>query len=517
MNKRKSNKGCAPKTGRNTRNPKEAKVNSKEMTGNYENDFSWYNHNPALLESACRIPFAKPTGEGINAVSVYDGTSLKVDVSKTRQPGVFVIKYDPSIGYSNSSDSPATIAAREIYARVRKAYSGTLVCDAPDFMMYMLSLDSIFSYIAYLKRIYRTVNVFSGVNKYVPDALLKAMHLSDTAIADIRANRTKFWGEINTLIANVSKFTCPAVMDIFNRHYWMNDSIFADRANLKGQFYMFLQDHYWQFDLDTEKRGKVKSVQPARPAGVADLIAFGNQLLSALNDDEDAYTINGYLMRSFEGVPNFKVMPLEESETMQAIFSPEVLQQIHNCKVTYAGHSFPIEVTQDGLTSIVYSKQEYTPTAGNNIYLYDYLMDSPVELPSGPEVVIASRLMPAYIIEDGKVKCYSGTEIPISFIIYTYASDGTVEETYVYGTAANVNNTETVSAMLYEVFKAYVQWSNFNLAPIYALPVVNQSGAIQETLFLGETTNLTSVDPETMKDLNRMCIYSEFNAFGINS
>ena len=505
-------------TKRNTRNPKSQMANDKKKEAMYENDFSWYNHNPALLESACRIPFAKPTGEAINAVDVYDSASKAVTTLKARQPGVFTIVYDPSIGYSNDASSPATIAAREVYAKVRKAYSGTLTCDPPDFMMYMLALDGIFSYLGFLKRIYRTINVYSGVNKYLPDALLKAMNLSDNVINELRANKTKFWGEINVLISNASKFTCPAVMDIFNRHYWMNDSVFADRANLKGQFYIFRQRKYWRFKLDTERRGMVEAVSIGSVNSMADLINFGNSLLSALNDDEDAYTINGYLLRAFEGAPNFRVAPLEENEIMTAIYSPEVLLQIHNAKVTGIDNQFSTEVTQDGLTSVVYSKQEYTPTTGTNIYLYNYLLDSPVDMPSGPEVVIASRLMPAFKMVDGVVRCYSGTEIPLMFIIYSISKDGTVEQTMIYGSNEELNATDTrFVSILYSTLKAYFHWSNFNGAPIYALPVFDDHAVAVESLFLGETTNLTSVDADTMVDLNRMCIYSEFNAFGINT
>lgn len=506
-------------TKRNTRNPKSQMANDKKKEAMYENDFSWYNHNPALLESACRIPFAKPTGEAINAVDVYDAATKVVTTLKARQPGVFTIVYDPSIGYSVDANSPATIAAREVYAKVRKAYSGTLTCDPPDFMMYMLALDGIFSYLAFLKRIYRTINVYSGVNKYLPDVLLRSMNLSDKAINELRANKTKFWGEINVLISNASKFTCPAVMDIFNRHYWMNDSVFADRANLKGQFYVFRQRKYWRFKLDNESRGMVEAVYPGEFTSMDALIKFGNSMLSALNDDEDAYTINGYLLRAFEGVPNFKVAPLEENEVMTAIYSPEVLLQIHNSKITGFGHDFSTNVTQDGLTSVVYSKQEFTPTTGTVNYLYNYLLDSPVEMPSGPEVVIASRLMPAYKMVDGIVRCYSGTEIPLFYQIYSLDSNGAIATTVINGSYLKLGkeNALTTASMAYSIFKAYFHWSNFNDAPIYSLPVMDDQNVAKEGLFLGETTNLTSVDTDTMVDLNRMCIYSEFNAFGINT
>lgn len=482
------------------------------------NDFSWYNKNPVLLESAARIPFAVPTGGELDAGTLYwkDSGTTKLVPGSLRTSGVMAVDYSPAIGYSQSADSPATIAAREIYAKVRKAYSGTLSVDAPDFMMYLLALDGIFSYIARLKRIYRTINVYSGVNKYTPDVLL-GVNLGFTygadakcqaALNDLRTNKTRLWGGINTLIHNVSKFTCPAVMDIFNRHYWMNDNYFMDRPNRKAQIYMFRQSSFWKFKLDEQSRGCVTCEPLAANStsmGMVDyLLKFGNDLLNALNDDEDAYTINGYLQRAFEGTPSFKIDVLGEDEIAEFIYSPEVLYQIHNAKVIPSNSLILPTVTQTGTDSTVVSTPSFIiplDKDGVGRALPNTILDVDAELPDMPSVVVSSRLMYAYEVlnQDANqyvVAIYCGTEIVNLFNMATF--DG-----FTWTTKAFKNNLLVKANITEDDLQKMARWSMFNLAPVVTYWYIDAASSTFKPITLGDMTNPTSVNNEALKDLNQ--------------
>lgn len=507
-------------------------VNSKIDKQSGFNDYSWYNKNPILLESAARIPFAVPTGGSVDAGTLYwhgTGSTFTKTSGSIKTSGVMTLDFAPAIGNSNSVDSPATIAAREIYAKVRKAYSGTLSVDAPDFMMYLLALDGIYSYIARLKRIYRTINVYSGVNKYTPEVLLglnlgfssSTQNGLATALDSLRTNKTKLWGGINTLISNVSKFTCPAVMDIFNRHYWMNDNYFMDRATRKAQIYMFRQSDYWKFSLDSEKRGSVITEEfnfSKAPAGtdVVDyLLNFGNTLLSALNDDEDAYTINGYLMRAFEGYPSFKIDDLKEDEVAEFVYSPEVLYQIHNAKVVPADYPVVAFATQTGTNSVVLSDPQFqirTDSTAPGAALPNTILDVEMELPDMPTVVIASRLMYGSRVtannENYLVHVYCGTEIVNSLSMATMHNNG-------WNVSEYRNNVLASDKLTATDMEKIARWSMFNLAPVITFWYVDTATNERTPLVLGDLTNPTTVDNEALIDLNRMCIYSEFNSFSI--
>lgn len=506
----------------------------KKNDHSYENDFAWYNHNPVLLESAARFPFAVPVGGKINLPTDYrvagDGSETTFKRSM-RTAGITTIAFRPAIGYSDSDDSPATIAAREIYAKVRKAYSGTLTADAPDFMMYLLSLDGIYSYIAALKRIYRAVNVYSGFNKMVPKAIIAAcLGITETSgganylnniMSQLRAGKTRLWGGINTLISNANKFTCPAVMDIFNRHYWMNDNIFLDRPSPKGQMYMFYQSDYWKFNLDAESRGMCEQKKFNLVIGQNDnvvdvLLDFGNQLLEALNNDEDAYTINGYLSRAFEGTSNFSIDLLAENETTEFVYSDEVLGQIHNLNII-ATDTMDITVKQDGLTNKVISTPKANYSAGHSgVFGYslpNMILDSDNLVPTSQEVVINTRLKSVlkrdktYTNTNRVYDVYCGTEIVFQYAVY-YLNDKDEVVTTVYSPA---NFTD----MQKQLF--FIQYASmFHKAPYFVFMLRMSTGDVTDYYTsVGDFTNVTNIDEDNLIDLHRMCIYSEFNSFSL--
>nr|AVD54048.1 capsid [Macaque picobirnavirus 13] len=374
------------------------KVASSEYASHAYNDMSWYTHNPLLLESACRIPFAYPCGGHMDAGTYYTNEGSE-GIFATNQSlaaaGVVALNYVPSIGSTHDGlSAPINIAAREMYAKVRKAYSGTLVCDAPDLMLYMLALDGAFSYIAYLKRLYRLLDIYSGSNRYVVEGLFAAMGFSRNDMNVLRENKTRLWGVINTLVADANKWSCPARFDILNRHYWMNDNIYLDKVNSKAQMYVFNPEGFYKFGLDADSKGRV-TVEPLTTHDVEGLYAFGQSLLNALSNSEDAYTINGYLARAFEGTPNFRVAELGIDDKQEFVYAEEVLNQIHNATII----GLPIEacsVTQDGNTGELiadYSHTVNTDDVPSGVMCSNLeLFDSNMEAPDAINIVVGSRL-----------------------------------------------------------------------------------------------------------------------------
>lgn len=530
------------KNGRNAKASKPFQDKAKVTAASdrpAENDFSWYNHNPMLLESASRIQFPYALGSEIKTALLYggNGTATVTSAGVVRMPGIMSINYRPSIGWSQDVTDPASIAAREMYAKVRKAYSGTLSVDAPDIMMHLLALDSCFAFIAWTKRLYRTINSMSGVNKYTPQALLQAegfdLGADGANYAKLCSEKTALWGFINTMIADVSKFTCPAVYDLFNRHYWMNDNVYIDRPNRKGQMYVFHPTAYWQFQLDSDSRGMVKGLDTPKLDSFDAIQKFWQTLIGALNNNEDAYTINGYLARAFEGTPNFVIEPLREDDVLNVVYSEEVLSQIHNLKTVGIVN---VDVTQDGKTAILY----HTPlTKVANVdklgvthmgVAYEGIFDMDKELPTGQEIVIASRLMPGVVEYTQEstpsniskvIEYHGGTELVEDVTIFTantlnnklvFASKTLQTANIIVGTSPAVYTTN---------MDAMWKLSSFYKAPIVQFYYINaaQNDAnfedISTPMIMGELNNVTQVDRDAMSELNRMCIYSEFNTFGV--
>lgn len=222
----------------------DSKMKDDSREARARNDVSWYAKYPDLLQAAGSFPYPYRPG-----MSIPMGTpSYNTNIQRSFHiPGVLALDWIPSIGVSNEATSPSSVAAKEIYAKVRSKYSGALDADAPDFMVYLMALDSVFAYIAWCKRIYRTLNAWTPNNYVLPDTLLSAYGLTVQDIQSLREQRVLLWQIINELVLQSRKFTCPALMDVFNRHYWLSDNVYTDANSINAQLYVFNLGGVYQF------------------------------------------------------------------------------------------------------------------------------------------------------------------------------------------------------------------------------------------------------------------------------
>lgn len=494
-------------------------------------------------------------------------------------PSIMSLDWIPSFGISSMSTDPASVAGKEIYSRVRAAYSGSLDADAPDFMIYLGALDSVFSYLGYLKRMYRCLTTYTPENLALPDALLEAMGIFDEDAVKLRRDKTRLWQGINELILLSRKFKCPAVMDIFNRHYWMSDNVYADAATLRAQLYMFTLVGVYQLQDAVEDNGSIEPAYlqlvpiPGNFASLDDtskgdhyicdtLLEFGRNLINALDAWDDCYTISGYLQRAYEGTPNFAVAELLQDEMMTAQYVPEVLAQIENSRTVlpatwvrdYTAMFGSVQVTQNVLQNAVVSSNSFTFKTGSTGDLHDeleylFLFESAAQMsnfisirsdnPSVADSVIASRLMAATTITrngTGDALSYTltahcGTEIPLMWRVRTkqYLKPAGQAGAYQYWWVT----LPAVAMMGYQYSSAgkvmntvdavaVATLSQFDWHPIMlALTGVQtfsssaSGGNACQLIPIGDVHNPTLITDEMLDNLNKICFYSEFNSFGL--
>lgn len=549
-------KGKGPTEQRNMREDRQ-----QDDYTDAKNDISWYSKYPNLLLAAGSFPY--PYRPGMN-LDLGSFTASNTEWERQyRIPGVMSLEWIPSIGVSNSATDPASVLAKEFYAKVRARYSGSLSADAPDFAIYLLAMDSIFTYIAWLKRVYRVLSAWSPDNHVLPERLLQAMGLSPTAIESLRTNKTQFWQLINELVLQSRKFHVPAVMDIFNRHYWMSDNVYTDAASINSQFYIFNLKGVYKYVLnETTQVGELQlrrlpwvnesSSEVVPPITPTVLYTFGSDLINALVSWDDAYDISGYLMRAFEGTPVFQVDEIPADQTFNPVFEPEVLQQIENSRSVPMGQYALIAavqnftISQNPATNAIISNPSFSFFYGNNgggtisdAYGQTAGVVNPTisvrsDSPTVADSVIASRLQASVTITstkvpkpgdpsttfDGKqIDIHCGTEIPLTWKVFdgamVWEDTGTPTITpfgsYVLmqvidridGVTAAVG-LQLIRSLLIEAF----DWHPF------AFWTINSGGA-GETTIVGDTHNVTSISVSDLDNLHKVCIYSELNAFSI--
>jgi hypothetical protein len=414
-----------------------------------------------------------------------------------------------------------------------------------------MALDSIFSYIGYWKRIYRILNAYSPSNYQTPDSILAVMGLEEEQATALRNNRAQLLYNINELIGMTRKFKCPAVFDVFNRHYWMNDNVYTDDASINSQFYLFNQKAFYQFHMEEIESGVYAGgLRAIRfvPSTVEAMYTFGKNLIDALASSEDGYTISGYLTRAYQDVPNFSVDDLVGTEVFTPMYEPSVLQQIENSCGVMPSELFMTtadtvenniinsnNISQKPTTNAIIS----TPTAPvGDSTASDYWILKPAlnirsDQPSVIDVIEASRLSayidPNELVADKKYKVYCGTELPLRWRFYTNnlsSTFGRVASALVPGWAVEqsqrwvvADDSDSLSGVNTDAVLPLMFMSNFDWAPRIVVRMQKGNPATTADKFaeylFWDVHNLTTFELNQMKQINRVCLLSEFNSFNV--
>lgn len=311
------------------------------------NDWRWYAQNEALLRDTASFSYNNPVGSRI-----YLGQNAGIVANSTSVPGICAIYTRPAFGNaSNNPNAPVNIAARNIYSYVRHANAGHTNYDAPDLMLYLLAMDSCYSYLEYLKRVYGVMMTYSYTNRYYPVAMIHAM---DVNFDDIQSKLSDFRAYINMFAVKVGSFCVPASMSYMARHMWMYSGYYVDTPdNDKAQTYLYVPEVFYQYGLDTDGAGCLVpldfndmdySSAIVYPSNSADghtlqtLISFGNSLIDPILMSEDMNVMSGDILKAFGPENVYKVASIDEKYTVLPTYSEEVLNQINNA--TLVGRGF---------------------------------------------------------------------------------------------------------------------------------------------------------------------------------
>lgn len=299
------------------------------------NDWRWYAQNEQLLRDSASLPYSWPVGTKLSMGSYAD------IVNKGSVPGIMAIYTSPSFGWSDNENSPINVAARNIYSFVRHANSGHANYDAIDEMIYLMAMDSAYSYIEYLKRIYGVMMTYSYTNRYYPKAMIQAMGVS---FNDIQQNLADFRAYINTLAVKVGSMCIPASMSYMAKHMWMYQGYYLDSNHDKAQTYMFVPQGFFMYTFDQDNAGQLSFVPIQKRTGslepvivddtqllkLSDLITYGERLINPILQSEDMNIMSGDILKAFGQGNLYMVSGVSDSYTVLPSYEMEVLDQIQN-------------------------------------------------------------------------------------------------------------------------------------------------------------------------------------------
>lgn len=404
--RKEGNKNMKTRRNNNKRrsNSKQTNCIPKFDASTATNNPEWYGSDASLLRDSASLPFSYAVGMPIDlknpALTQLPGGQ------KFTIPGFMALRLKPSVGFSNDAGDPINVAAFRMYTYVRHLNSGHVNYDAPDLMIYILAMSQVYSYINFLQRAYGLVYTYSQKNRYLPDALLRAMCIDPQ---DVRANLATFRYGINVLINKAASLCVPSTMYILSRHSSVYQNIYIEGDSLKDQMYFYTPESFWKFTLDPSMAGMLEDTafyRDTKDYTVAELLDYGTDMLARLIMSEDMNIMSGDIRKAY-GDNIIKLQPLQVDFPVTPVYDHAVLQQIKNSVVVnYTLADFDVTQSSDHGYLVhqpeaqVARKQNDWYTAGTSYMLQTLLEDKLLSVasadPTPEEVIESSRNIPSF-------------------------------------------------------------------------------------------------------------------------
>lgn len=492
------------------------------------NDPAWYTRYPQLVADSSTLAFATQLGSKIELKSV-DGTAMMHEPRSVS--GIITVDLGPTLGAPKTATDPINIAARNIYTYVRHANSGSSNYDAPNLMMYLAAMGSLYSYYGYLARIYGLASLYNVKNKYLPRALLECQNVD---FDDVIANMANFRAAINMFVTRLSSLATPAGMPYFERSLWLYSGLYADSDTLKAQLYLFRPYAFYQYNEPASGSGSNigtltwnNTRLDHTPYTVATLMARAEALLSPVLLSEDFGIMSGDIQKAF-GLENLmKLKYIDEGYSVFPEYNTTVLNQIHNSQSLY---SFDITVKpgQNQLSADFGKISEDVSQTSNQGALvwtgtvqvngglpkYNTILDLDSPIPSPIEVMEATRLM--LFTDTTRVVRTQSTEPQM----YLYSCD--------IGTCGNEIVMQYKTWFYHDVgfgWTLFSEWTGtytnhpysgdwfniFSKAPIQYLMERRDDQNVRTYTIRGHLDNYTYLDKETFRSMNTVAQLSLFD------
>lgn len=400
----------------------------EDKTGRTDNDVSWYAPSDQLLRDACSIGFADSLGLPVK------GLKLGSHVPDDDVPGIMALNYIPYIGSNGSAVSPINQAALALYSYVNYGNSRNTKYDPSDMMMYILGMDSAYSFHSWMMRIYGVAKLYSQVNRFYPITLLQSLGVD----ASIISNLADFRAYINSYAWKLGSFFVPNSVPYINRHVWLNTNVFKDTPNAKSQTYVFSQRafHVWNPTGKVETPGSACNIEylPDTLMSFSDIVAFGDKIVNNLLASQDIGIMGSDIKMAFGEGQLIQMGTMSEDYVVVPVYNPEVMPQIHNA--TALGEPSSAESSRGDIyqrDGIIYQDLKFEANViGSNSKTYrnyyvdskinDHVfLDSPYESPNPGDVMIMTRLhaRTKYDGSDALLIDTAGSEIVTRFLIYS--------------------------------------------------------------------------------------------------
>lgn len=509
------------------RGQKPASKNSKSRASNYdkskdsikdtkmakyeENDAQWYTGDSTLTFDAGRFNWYYPSG------TLIDG----VLPSKYSFPGVLAMYLYPGIGVSLDGTSAVNVAARKQYTWIRRSKSSYATYDPSDLMQYEISMSQAYQFYNWMCRLYGLLNLYSQINRYLPDALLSANLVNYN---DLRSNMSDFLFYINKFGSQIASLAAPATLPYFKRQAWLYSSVYTDDHSGKSTLFMNCPAGFYVFDeANAQLVWTPLSTSSSNYLGLAGIMSLGDSIVNNILGCQDFWNISADILNAY-GNDILTVSPLPVDYLVVPTFDLEVLSQIQNTWITgppsVTQHANDISQNTDG--QLIYNPRIPIsgPASVANLYNKpDVVVNMYKDEVTPGDVFVATRMLPSFYTSGTTAYIDScGTEFCGLARIYSYTEGATGAPTLTFTTFSRLVNFGNYSATpAFNTSNAGVvsKLSQISYHPhVYIYDLVNDGSAnpTLDTVYpVGDVSNFTIMSPTDLNKLHLASLFSLFN------
>lgn len=520
-------------------------------TESSDNDASWYIPFGQMAKDVASLPETISSGYPVKTSNIKktDMTDSSADpfvtsdvVKHTVVPGVLVYKLFHTVGNANDAGSPINVAANSLYQSIQTANSRTPSYEASDMMLYFVALSELLSAYMWAIRVYGAARRFSLMNRYEPEALLKAMNVD---WKDINGHMAEFRTALNQIAAAMASLYLPKGIDYVNRRIFLYQSIYTDADNSKAQYYMFNPVGFYKYvegDSSHPKTYCLFSEMPIGPMKHIDITAYLWSLLEPLRASQDIRMIAADMIKAFGLGTMYQVNPIAETYTVDPVYNAEVLSQFENAYICPAGQNDlwggSIEQVTDINTGYLSTSYTYVPyetevpdqawTEGSTIYNdlinpSTYLINFHKSDVSAEEILVATRLMtvPKLALMSTSKNYFSvqtdATEIVAGAVLYAYTADHELQNVVFCSDMVKASATGFSATQLDLITMALLSRFDWNpklrISTMYAKR--SSDGTVTQTIngssgYMFDLDNYFEISPEMMDNMNYMALLGLF-------
>lgn len=372
-----------------------------------KNDISWYWKNPKMATDAASIPYTYALGSRNHweqlfqvGTNIQEGQVTSICASTDTMPGLMALNVGITPGFSQDAASPINMAAQNIYTFVRYKNSGASNYDAPDLMMYILAMDSLYACWNWMKRLYGLISEYSPTNYYRPVAYMDANNVD---LENLSANLADFRAFLNTAAAQITSFCVPATLPYNVRHSWIFSNVYMDANSNKAQEYMFVPSYFYQYDETSSSQGGVLKAIPIVDSTQTTKLTFSalqsimRNMINALQYSEDIGIMSGDILKAYGQSGLFTLSPVEPDYVVTPVYNDKVLSQIENATIidyvhtpTGTWNADNISITQDPNTNFIM----FQPIlAKQNTIMKGAIVNQHIAEPTPQDTMYATRLL----------------------------------------------------------------------------------------------------------------------------